>query len=288
MEKDIEALIRKSLQEDMGAGDITSEFLFDRNFPVNARLTAKEKGVICGIGIFKEVFLTLSRDFSFRFRAEDGDSVEKNRLIAEIKGPVREMMVGERTALNFLQHLSGIATLTRRFVEKAGGRVEVYDTRKTMPLLRRIEKYAVKTGGGKNHRFGLYDMVLIKGNHISAFMQGAGIKERGDALYRVVGKAKEKAGRRYRVEVEVGNFVEAEQGYLAGADIIMFDNADVRELKKFVKFLRENPERKVVIEWSGNVSLGTIEEISRLPADRVSAGSITHSAKSLDFSLKII
>ncbi|MBN1445356.1 MAG: carboxylating nicotinate-nucleotide diphosphorylase [Candidatus Omnitrophica bacterium] len=287
MKKNISRLINEALKEDIEKGDVTSRFLFSENFTVQAVLTAKEEGVICGIEIFKKVFLSLSPSFRFRFRFKDGDVVGRNRLTAEIKGPVKEMMAGERTALNFLQHLSGIATLTREFVKKTGGRIDVYDTRKTMPLLRELEKYAVKTGGGKNHRFGLYDMVLIKENHIHACMLREKTDDRAEALYRVVKSAKEKARGRYKVEVEVENFVEARKGYLAGADIIMFDNADKSELKKFVNFLGKN-RKKVIIEWSGNVGLDTMGEISRLPVDRISAGSTTHSAKSLDFSLKII
>ncbi len=287
MKKEVSRLIEEALKEDMGRGDATSGFLFGENFKVGAVLTAKEEGVICGIGIFKKVFLSLSPDFRFRFNVKDGDTVCRNRVVAEIKGPVKEMMAGERTALNFLQHLSGIATLTKEFVKKAGGLTDIYDTRKTTPLLRELEKYAVRTGGGKNHRFGLYDMVLIKENHVYAYMRREKIDGRARALFRVVRMAKEKAKREYAVEVEVENCNEAKQAFLAGADIIMFDNADKSELKKFVKFLGKD-RKKVVIEWSGNVGLGTIKEISKLPVDRISAGSITHSAKSLDFSLKII
>ena len=154
MDKEIQDLVKKALREDIGKGDVTSKFLFDEDFTARAVLTAKEDGIICGVDVFKAVFLCLSKDFRFRFIVKDGDAVSKNSPVAEIRGPVREIMAGERTALNFLQHLSGIATLTRQFVEKSG-RVEIYDTRKTTPLLRRIEKYAVKTGSGMNHRFGL-------------------------------------------------------------------------------------------------------------------------------------
>jgi len=244
-------------------------------------LKAKEDGIICGVEVFKSVFLHLSPDFRFRFRFKDGDRVRRNSPVAEITGPVEYMLAGERTALNFLQRLSGIATLTEKFVEKAGS-IEVYDTRKTTPLLRKLEKYAVKTGGGRNHRFGLYDMVLIKDNHIFAFMQKEKIKDRAEAIKQVVMKARG----RYKIEVEVENFLEAKEGFLAGADIIMFDNADVKELKRFVDFLGSR-RKEVVIEWSGNVDLKTIECIKKLPVDRVSAGAITHSAGALDFSMKV-
>jgi nicotinate-nucleotide pyrophosphorylase (carboxylating) len=286
MDKDIQGLIKKALQEDTGSGDVTSRFMFDENFPVSAVLTAKGSGIICGIDIFRSVFLVLSPAFTFRFSVEDGAKVNRNLLVAEIKGPVKEMLAGERTALNFLQHLSGIATLTKQFVEKAG-KVDVYDTRKTTPLLRKLEKYAVKTGGGRNHRFGLYDMVLIKDNHISAFMQRKKIKNRVEAIRQSVGGVKAKAKDRYKIEVEVEDFYEARAGFLAGADIIMFDNAGVKELKRFVNLLGEK-RKDVIIEWSGNVDIKTIERIKSLPVDRVSVGVLTHSAKALDFSLKVL
>jgi len=283
---EIKKLIKEALKEDTGKKDITTEFLFaDKNIKGKAELIAKEEGIICGLNIFKEVFLTLSPGFIFHFSVKDGDSVHKNQKVGEIKGPLKAILKGERTALNFLQHLSGIATLTKRFVEKAG-KIDVYDTRKTIPLLRELEKYAVRIGGGKNHRLGLYDMVLVKDNHITALMKEKGITDRPEAVGYAVRKAGEKAKGRYRIEVEVENFQEAKEGYLAGADIIMFDNADEKELKRFVEFLGAR-RKKVIIEWSGNVTLKTIERIKRLPVDRVSIGSITHSAKALDFSLKI-
>ena len=285
MKKYIVTLIKEMLKEDIGKGDITTSFLFEKNFTVDAVITAKEDGVICGIDVFKGVFLYLSPSFRFKFSVKDGENIYKGMKVAEIKGPVKELLTGERTALNFLQHLSGIATLTKKFVERAG-KIEIYDTRKTTPLLRELEKYAVKVGGGKNHRFGLYDMVLIKDNHITAVMKEKGMN-RLDAISYAVEKAKKKVKGRYKVEVEVENFIEAEAGYKAGADIIMFDNADEKELKKFVEWLGSR-RNKVIIEWSGNVDIKTIEKISKLPVDRVSAGCITHSAKAVDFSLKII
>ncbi|MCM8820723.1 MAG: carboxylating nicotinate-nucleotide diphosphorylase, partial [Candidatus Omnitrophica bacterium] len=238
-----------------------------------------------GIDVFKNIFLFLSPSFRFKFYIKDGDAVYKGMKVAEIKGPVKELLKGERTTLNFLQHLSGVATLTKEFVEKAGN-VYIYDTRKTTPLLRELEKYAVKVGEGKNHRFGLFDMVLIKDNHITGIMKVKKI-DRVSAISYSVEKAKKKAKGRYKVEVEVENFDEAVAGYRAGADIIMFDNADEKELKRFVDYLGKD-RKKVIIEWSGNVTLETIDKISKLPVDRVSVGAITHSANSLDFSLKIL
>ena len=281
----LKRLIYNSLKEDIGKGDITSHAIFDTDFPVSACLIVKENAVLCGLDIFKAVFLYLSDRCHFSFSFNDGDFINANTVVGTVSCPIKAMMAGERTALNFLQHLSGIATLTKKFVEKAGS-LEVYDTRKTTPLLRTLEKYAVKTGGGKNHRFGLYDMVLIKDNHISAYMQREKMKDRVEAMGPVVRKVVEKAKGRYRVEVEVENFMEAREAFTAGADIIMFDNAKIVELKKFMKFLG-NQRGKIEIEWSGNVTLENISSLKSLPIDRISVGAVTHSAKAIDFSMKI-
>ena len=276
--------VKIALEEDLGSGDITSGVLFDRDFNVRAFLIAKEDAVLCGMDVFKEVFLTLSSSCIFNFGFKDGDFLRKNTNVGSISCSVKTMMAAERTALNFLQHLSGVATLTRKFVEESGG-LDIYDTRKTSPFLRELEKYAVRTGGGRNHRHGLYDMVLIKDNHIYAYMKKnrAG---RVKAISEVVDKAKKAVGCRYKVEVEVENFIEAKEAFLAGADIIMFDNAAVTELKEFVRFLGVD-RNKVEIEWSGNVTLETVACMKGLPVNRVSVGAVTHSAAAADFSLKL-
>jgi len=283
--KNIEKLIKEALKEDIGKGDITTAYLFEKNFTITAILQAKEDGILCGLDIFKCVFLSLSPAFKFKFYAKDGANVYKGMKVAEIKGPVKEMFAGERTALNILQHLSGIATFTKKFVEKAGN-IEIYGTRKTAPLLRELERYAVRTGGGKNHRFGLFDMVLIKTNHITTIIKQTGMDKVSAVIY-AVEKAVKQAKKRYKIEVEVENYKEAVAGYLSGADIIMFDNADEKEVKRFVKYLGNGKTRKIIIEWSGNVDLKNIEKVKKLPLDRVSIGKITHSENALDFSLKI-
>lgn len=282
--ENIEEIIKKAIKEDLGNKDITTDSIFKKNFFVSANLICKSEGVLCGIEIFKKVFLYLSPDFKFNFFFKDGDFLEKNTVVAEIYGPVKELLKGERTALNFLQHLSGIATETRKLVGKTEGKLKIYDTRKTTPNLREIEKYAVKIGGGENHRFGLFDMVLIKDNHITAIM----LKEKIDkisAIKYAIEKAKKYTEGKYKVEIEVENFDQAVVAYSEGADIIMFDNADTEEIKKFCEFLKG--KRKIEIEVSGNIDLNKIEKIKDLPVDRVSVGYITHSPKSVDFSIKI-
>jgi len=299
-ERYLEQLIKRSLNEDIGKGDITTSVLFPENFKVKAELVSKENGVICGLDVFRRIFLHLSSDFLFKFFCKDGEMVKKNYVVADIRGPLKEMLAGERTALNFLQRLSGIATLTRKFVNKTKEKVIILDTRKTTPGLRILEKYAVRVGGGKNHRSGLYDMVLIKDNHITVYMKKGGIDSRvrgndrlcgndkAEVIYEIVKRAKEKVNRKYKIEIEVGNFVQAKAAYEAGADIIMFDNASSVEVKKFTDFVSKAKKRKVFIEWSGGVNLKSLKRIKELPVNFVSVGLLTHSSPSLDLSLKII
>jgi len=283
--KYLKKLIKKSLEEDINSGDITSTALFASDFNVTARLIVKEDAILCGLDVFKEVFLQLSENCIFNFYFKDGDFLTNNTVVGTLTCPVKTMLAGERTGLNFLQHLSGVATLTHKFV-KTAGKLDVYDTRKTLPLLRELEKYAVRIGGGKNHRFGLYDMVLIKDNHIYAAIQNEGFSNRIEAISEVVLKAKTKVKDKYLIEVEVENFCEAKNAFEAGANIIMFDNSKVSELESFVEFLGDN-RRRIIIEWSGNVTLETIDGLKNLPIDRVSIGALTHSSKACDFSLKL-
>lgn len=281
----IDRIIKEALKEDIGKGDITTSSLFDKNFKIKAFLFAKQDGVLCGLEVFRRVFEVLSPSFVFKFHFKDGDKIRKGSIIGEITGPVKELLKGERTALNFLQRMSGIATETRKLVEKSKGKVKIYDTRKTTPNLRILEKYAVKTGGGENHRMGLYDMVLIKDTHIAALMEKEGI-DKIEAISLSIKRARKHCKGKVKIEIEVNNYKQALVAYREGADIIMFDNADERDVFKFKRFLKE--KKKVEIEWSGNVSLRKVERISKLPVDRVSAGYITHSAKAIDFSLKIL
>ncbi|MCS7180886.1 MAG: carboxylating nicotinate-nucleotide diphosphorylase [bacterium] len=279
----IDEIIKKALEEDIKNGDITTEGIFNNNFFVSADLICKSKGVLCGLEVFKRVFTLLSSQFEFNFSFKDGDYIKNKTKIGEIKGPILELLKGERTALNFLQRLSGIATETRKFVEKAG-KIKIYDTRKTTPNLRILEKYAVKIGGGENHRFGLFDMVLIKDNHIKGLM----VKEKIDKISAIkfaIRKIKEYTKGNYKIEIEVENFKEAVSAYEENVDIIMFDNAKISDIKKFCKF--KKGKRDCEIEVSGNINLKKIEKLKGLDIDRISIGSITHSPKSIDFSLKI-
>ena len=282
----LERIIRQALREDLGKkGDITVAGLFSSNPVVSARLMAKGAGIICGTQVFSRVFQFLSKKFHFRFFVKEGEKVKPGQLVAEVCGPVKEMLICERTALNFLQHLSGIATLTRCFVQAAGSRIKILDTRKTTPNLRLLEKYAVRIGGGVNHRSGLFDSILIKDNHITALSLERNVS-REKAINLSVQQARKKFGCRYPVEVEVNSFRQALTAYQAGADIIMFDNTSPGTVKKFARIIRKKG-RKVILEWSGGVTLQNLKKIRSLPIDWVSVGRLTHSAPALDFSLKI-
>ncbi|MFN4227393.1 MAG: carboxylating nicotinate-nucleotide diphosphorylase [Candidatus Ratteibacteria bacterium] len=280
----IDKIIKGALEEDIQNGDITTDGIFSDNFFVCSILVCKSGGVICGLEIFKRTFLLLSPLFKFDFKYKDGDFVKKKTIIGEIEGPVKELLKGERTALNFLQKLSGIATETRKLVKEAG-KIKIYDTRKTTPNLRVLEKYAVKVGGGENHRFGLFDMVLIKDNHIKAISEKENINKIS-AIKFAIEKAKKYTRGKFKIEIEVENFKEAISAYQQGVDIIMFDNAKLTDIKKFCEF--KKGKRDCEIEVSGNIDLKKIKKFKKIDIDRISIGSITHSPKAVDFSLKII
>lgn len=267
-------IIKLALNEDIGRGDITSKATIAKNQSAEAIIIAKEAGIIAGLPVAKEVFHRVDRRIEFVPKVKDGARVKKGKIIAEVSGPARGIMAAERTALNFLQRLSGIATLTNQFVAKAGKKVKVLDTRKTSPGMRAVEKYAVKVGGGTNHRFGLYDEILIKDNHIKI---ACGIE-------RAVGKAKREGWRKKQVEVEVKTIAELKEAIKAGADKILLDNMGVGMLRRAVKMCKK---AKIWTEASGGVSLKTIGKIARTGVNAISVGALTHSAKALDISLEV-
>lgn len=239
---------------------------------------AKEEGVLAGIDVVCEVFKMLDPEIKFNKLLNDGDKFKNGMKLLEIYGSLRAILTGERTALNFLTHLSGIATLTSRFVEKVKGtKAKILDTRKTIPGLRELAKYAVKVGGGENHRFGLYDAVLIKDNHIAV---AGGIRE-----------AVERVRKSYLVsrspsfiEVEVENLAQLREALSCDVDRIMLDNMNVEDIKKAV----EITNGKVELEVSGGVNLDNVRKIAETGVDYISVGSITHSAKSIDMSLELL
>ncbi|MCJ7578377.1 MAG: carboxylating nicotinate-nucleotide diphosphorylase [candidate division Zixibacteria bacterium] len=273
----IRRLIEWSLSEDIGKGDLTSEALIEQDLKAQGIIVAKEEGVIAGLEIAKMVFHQLDPNLVFESSFKDGNRVMRGEEVATLKGSVRSILSGERTALNFLQRLSGIATLTSRYVEKIKDtEAKILDTRKTTPGLRMLEKYAVKMGGGENHRMGLFDMILIKDNHIKAVGN--------------ISKAIQKARVKYpneRIEVETKNLDEVADAVNSGADWIMLDNMSIEETKKTVKVIRSSP-RKIKIETSGRIDLNNVREVALTGVDFISVGALTHSAPALDFSLLLV
>jgi len=273
VDQTINKLIERALSEDLGSGDVTSEATILPASVSNAMMLAKQDLVLAGIDVAREVFRQLDSGIQFTALNKDGDYINAGSEIAKLSGNTRALLVGERVALNLLQHLSGIATLTRRYVEKvAGFRAQVLDTRKTLPGLRAIEKYAVVMGGGKNHRMGLYDMVLIKDNHIKA----------AGSITTAVERVKGKSGE-LKIEVETKTLAEVREALATGVDIIMLDNMPIDMMREAVVLIAG----RMLVEASGNVTLDTIRAIAETGVDYISSGSLTHSAPAADISMKI-
>jgi nicotinate-nucleotide pyrophosphorylase (carboxylating) len=259
------------LEEDLGHGCITTRYLHLQRTPKVAFLIAKENGIVAGLDIAKQVFQLVDEQTRFVAYKKDGDFVEKGTELAKIEGEASALLQGERVALNFLQRMSGIATKTKQFVNAIQPHhAKLLDTRKTTPMLRTFEKMAVRTGGGYNHRFGLFDMIMLKENHI----RSAGSIT--NAVSRV--KASNTA---YKIEVEVTNLEEAQEAFDAGVDRIMLDNMSIEDMRTAVSKYKG----RVELEASGNVTLDSIQEIASTGVDYISSGALTHSYKSLDISL---
>ncbi len=273
-------LIKTSIDEDIrGYGDITSKFLINPENISNSYIICKEKGgaVLSGIDVIGYILEEICTEVEYKKLKKDSDKIAEFDIICTIKGKTQELLGAERICLNFLQHMSGIATYTNKFVEIASKyNVKIVDTRKTKPGLRKLEKYAVFCGGGYNHRFGLFDGILIKDNHIIA---AGGIKKAIDTI-------RNKIPHQLKIEVEVKNFNELGEAIESKADIIMLDNMSVEQIRDAVKIIKNSSLNNCLIEVSGGISLNNIEEICKTGIDIVSVGAITHSAPSIDFSLE--
>jgi nicotinate-nucleotide pyrophosphorylase (carboxylating) len=281
-------IIMNALREDIGSGDITSALIFEKDIIVVANIISKEDCVLAGIDVAKWIFNVVDEKIYFRSFSKDGDNIKRDKKMASLKGSAKGILAGERTALNFLGRLSGIATLTNKFVEEVRGtKVEIFDTRKTTPGLRELEKYAVKVGGGKNHRMGLWDGVLMKDNHIN----GSRLKAPGSrlkAIQEVIKKTKSKGYK--NIEIEVEDLKEFKVALESGADIIMLDNMKIGDIKKTVKLTGSKLKAlgsKPVLEVSGGINLEKVKAFAKTGVDRISVGSLTHSAPSIDFSIEI-
>ena len=273
-QKEIEKLIKIGLEEDIGLGDITSRSILSPDDVYVAEVLTRENIVLCGLNIFKSVFLTLDPDVDFLDDTfNDGDNLKNNTKIISIKGKGIALLEGERVALNILQRLCGIATLTKEYVEKANP-IKILDTRKTTPGLRLFEKYAVSCGGGKNHRFGLYDAVLIKDNHIKA----------AGGIIKAVEKIKKNHNNSIQIEVETTTLSEVNDAILAKSDIIMLDNMPLEDIKKAVNLI----DGRASIEVSGSISVDQLKALSKVNIDFVSIGALTHSPKASDISMNFL
>ncbi|MGH4121670.1 MAG: carboxylating nicotinate-nucleotide diphosphorylase [Clostridium sp.] len=268
----IDDIIIEAIKEDVPQNDITTEFIISDECNCSIDLIAKENGVIAGLPVFERVFKILG-EVNIEFFKSDGDLVSQGQCIAKLRGKTKHILTGERTALNFLGRMSGIATLTKTYVDKLkGSTVKILDTRKTTPNMRIFEKYAVKMGGGCNHRYNLSDSVLIKENHISA---AGGIKAAVSIIRQNVSFVK-------KIEVEVETLEQINEALEVGADIIMLDNMDAITMKKAVEIIN----KKALIEASGNVTLDNILEVASSGVDYISVGALTHSFRVLDLSMK--
>ena len=271
-QKYINSVVKKALDEDLRPrGDITTNLISFKNKKLKAKIIAKQNGVIAGLDFCKTAFKLIGRETVFIKKVSDGEKIRKNKVIAEIRARIKTILIAERTALNFLNHASGIATLTNQFVKKTSKKTKICCTRKTTPNLRALEKYAVKKGGGYNHRYNLSDEILIKDNHIIA---SNGLRE----LVKKALKTKK------IVTVEIENINQLKQIMGLKFKRILFDNMNISKLKKCLKLCKNRYQT----EYSGNASLRNIKKISKTGINRISVGAVTHSAKSFDSSLLIL
>ena len=270
-------IIKQALQEDVGNGDITTNSVVGRKAVAKGEFLVKATGVVAGLDVAKEVFRQVDRRIKFSANVKDGAKVNKGKVIATVSGPARGILTGERVALNFLQKLSGIATLTRNFkiqISKSKNRVHLLDTRKTTPGLRELEKMAVKAGGGTNHRMGLWDAVLIKDNHIKIV---GGVRKAVVAARLALPQTP--------IEVEAKIIAQVKQAISLRVDRILLDNMSLKTLRQAVKLCQK---AKIKTEASGGVNLNNVKAIAKTGVDFISVGALTHSAPALDISLKLI
>jgi len=273
---DYRDLVARALAEDLGSGDVTTRAIVPADVRATAVLLAKAPCVVAGLPVAEEVCRQVDPQIVWTAVCADGDRRAPGDVLATLAGPAASLLAAERTLLNLLQHLTGVATLTRAFVDAAGGRITILDTRKTLPTLRRLEKYAVRCGGGTNHRFGLFDGVLIKDNHIRV----------AGSIHAAVTRMREDLTRRgvtMPIEVETQSLAEVDEAITIGADIIMLDNLDVAQMREAVARIAGRAK----VEISGGVTLDRIPALADIGADFVSVGALTHSAHAADISLEI-
>ena len=271
----VDNLIKTALLEDINYVDITTDYLIPEDQENEAKFLAKADGVLCGIEVALRVFTLIQPDFQYEVFIHDGEEVKKGDIIAKIKGKTRTILKGERTALNLLQHMSGISSMTNRIVKIVEGtNASIADTRKTLPGMRPLQKYAVTVGGGKNHRFNLSDAAMLKDNHVDA----------GGGITNAVTKLRTKLGHMAKVELEVRTLDELREALSVDVDVIMLDNMDNDTMREAVKIA----DGKALLEASGGITEETIRGVAETGVDFISIGALTHSVKAFDISLKII
>ncbi|MCF6155265.1 MAG: carboxylating nicotinate-nucleotide diphosphorylase [Candidatus Brocadia sp.] len=290
----IDVLIQLAIQEDIFTGDITTENLVPDNLMIEGSFIAKEAGVIAGLPVVEYFFSKLDKNVFFKHWVKEGVFVHKGETIAVVNGRAKAILSGERIALNFLQRLSGIATLTSQFVERIKTlKTSIMDTRKTIPGWRYLEKYAVGVGGGTNHRMGLYDQVLIKDNHLDIIKNKVlfSISSHDSIIEKAVSFLKQRIKKDILIEVETRTLEEVKDALAAGVDIILFDNMSIQLLNDAVKVVKGwkygEGKRQPLTEASGNITLENVHLVAQTGVDRISIGALTHSAKAMDISLEI-
>lgn len=270
----IDDLIKTALKEDINYIDVTTDYLLDPEAVTQAYFVSKDDGILCGIQVAMRVFTLLDPEVKFQLYKKDGDPVKRGDRILDMEGHTVALLKGERTALNLVQHMSGVATATHRCVELVEGtNASIADTRKTLPGLRPIQKYAVTCGGGRNHRYNLSDAAMLKDNHIDAY----------GSITAAINALRKKAGHMLSIEVEVRNFEELQEALDAGANIIMLDNMDCSDMAQAV----EMTGGRAKLEASGNITLENIRQVAETGVDIISLGALTHSVKCFDISMKI-
>ncbi|KJS47560.1 carboxylating nicotinate-nucleotide diphosphorylase [Desulfosporosinus sp. BICA1-9] len=266
-------LIDRALREDIGSGDLSTRILPD-DLTGLAKVYAKQEGVVAGLSLVEQVFLSVDPRIQVHSLAKDGDRVKVGRVVLELVGSLSSILQGERTALNFLQHLSGIATATKLAVDQVAGlSVQIVDTRKTLPGWRALQKYAVRVGGGQNHRFGLYDAVMLKDNHLAAV----------GGLTAAVERIRVQVGHMIKIEVECESIEQVKEAVTCGVDVIMLDNMGIEEMREAVLYI----DKRAIVEASGGMQEGRLREVAETGIDLISIGALTHSVKAMDFSLDL-
>ena len=287
----IRDIVQLAIKEDIGDGDITSKIFIPDGSESEGMLVAKEAGIVAGLPVAGYVLSQIDENLIFTSNIEDGSMARKGTILGSVKGLTLSLLSAERMVLNFLQRLSGIATSTNMFAERIKGyRTQIMDTRKTAPGWRYLEKYAVRAGGGINHRMGLYDQILIKDNHLKAM----GTEKENDTISRLVKKAREQIKNGTLIEVEVEDLCQIREVMDAGVDIILFDNMEPSKIREAVEMVKEFENsrdagngRAILTEASGNITIENVEEYADAGVDRISVGAITHSARVLDISFDI-